>query len=636
MLRPLAGALRSSAGTVASLRWSPRPRAHARGMHAAQTPVAEGAAVAEVATLHTELAGLLRVMVARKHLPPLAADAALATLDSQQPLQGSHVTALKKAFKALHRATAKGSSADPVTLVPQPLLLGISAGLSVLPARALAWRGNIARKAVDALRQAYVVPAPEEGEEVDAAAHGSQVTFLSACHALLAVSSARNLETHNPDLAAVSAALARALVEVVTKRLPVTEPSTRVADAAARLATAAAEAVTRATDAQEAGVAAAEMVEAPPPVAPAVLTALSQQQHRWLLAVDAALLQESTRELEAVNAVKEALSRAIPGCTLAVFGSRAAGVHLPHSDVDLLVQLPPPKTPDAGLPARELAREALYAAKRALSRARLLAADVLLLPRARVPLLRFMTPQGMKCDLSCDGGDPNTAAATGPACAQWALRVAGEEPALRPLVLCLKSLVRSAGLSDPSLGGVGGHALMNMALAYLRMAPRSSETQPAELLLGCLHFYGFRFDYGATAISVREAQPFLALRAAVRQGWTAPANKHSAPRPRFGPSLGSLEPAPRLHIRDPLQDGADVGAPTTRVAALRDLFQGAHQALSREAGDLWAWLEPQEQRAVQGHPGGGGKRRWEGGGGGGGGGRGGARPFKRWNAGPRG
>ena len=632
MLRPLAGALRTSAGGVASFRW-PRPRAQARGMHAAQAPAAGGAASAEVTTLHTELAGLLRVMVARRHLPSLAADAALATLDSQQPLTGSHVTALKKAFKALHRATARDSPSDPVSLLPQPLLAGVSAGLAVLPARALAWRGNIARKAVEALRQAYVAPDAEEGDgDGAAAAPGSQVTFLSACHALLAVSSARNLETHSPDLAAVSAALARALTEVVTKRLPVTEPSARVADAAARLATAAAEARTRVDEDQEAGgEPAALVVFAPPPVAAAVLASLSQQQHAWLLALDAALLQESDRELEAVHAVREALSRAIPGCALAVFGSRAAGVHLPGSDLDLLVQLPRPKTPDGGLPARELAREALYSAKRALSRARLLVADVLLLPRARVPLLRFMTPQRIKCDLSCDGGDPGTAAATGPACAEWALRAATEEPALRPLVLCLKSLVRSAGLSDPSLGGVGGHALMNMALAYLRVAARTSETSPGELLLGCLHFYGARFDYGATAISVREPHPFLPVRVAVRQGWTAPPWKHNAPKPKFkfGASLGSTVPAARLHIRDPLQDGADVGAPTTRVAALRDLFQGAYQALAAPTGDLRAWLEPQAERH-----GGGGVKRWRGDGGGAGGGGGGP-PRKRRSGGQR-
>jgi len=41
-------------------------------------------------------------------------------------------------------------------------------------------------------------------------------------------------------------------------------------------------------------------------------------------------------------------------------------------------------------------------------------------------------------------------------------------PALRPLVLVIKSLLKANGLNDVSTGGLGSFALANMALAHLQ------------------------------------------------------------------------------------------------------------------------------------------------------------------------
>ena len=595
MLRPLAGAWRSA--SVLQLQASRWPRARSFTV-----PVMASSRATANLSLPTELAGLVRVLVARKHLTPQNAENALATLDRAQPLHGGHVGALKKAFKALHRSSTRGSR-DPVAEVPTTLLAAVSAGMAVLPAKTLAWRSSVARKAVGTLLQTAEDGEGEEGE--GGGGDKPPVTLLSACHALLAVSTARDLAKNSPDLAVVAAALARALTEVVTAESS-TPLAVHVSDAAARLAQkhqqAAAAGRLRGTGAAQDEIETQDVDVAMPAVSAAAVALLTQHQASWLLSVDSILQSETRAEMGAVHAVRDAMAKAIPGCSLQVFGSRAAGLHLPGSDVDLLLRLPPqprPQKPGSSSaaqpkPSREMARDALYSAKRALSRARLLDANVLLLPRARVPLLRFTTPNGMRCDLSCDGGDECSAAATGPAAAEWALQQATAEPALRPLVLSLKALVRAAHLDDPSTGGVGGHALTNMAVAYLRSAhaPGGAGTAvpPANLsaghlLLGCLHFYGRVFDYSTTAISVRETQPFMTIRSAVRQGWAAPRRRHVHGQPQLKKGL-TLGDGPvqllRLHIRDPLQDEADVGAPTTRVSALAEYLAEAFDALTKQ------------------------------------------------------
>lgn len=536
---------------------------------------------------------LVRHLIARRHLSEASAQSSLRLLDQGQPLRGSALGVLKKSFKALRSAP---ESADLLQRLPVELLGAVAAGVAGLPREALGWRGTSVRRAVDALRHAFLLRHPR-----------AQPTLLHACHLLLAASSSRALSQRSPELALAAAALVRALIAAHGQPGPVALEA-RAAEAAASLARAAMvagdgegcdgdwalfdedgeESDGEGEHENEAVVRQPRLQPAParPPVPPAALASLAAELAAWHSALEGALLRDADAEEAALSAVRLALEEAFPEGLLLLFGSRATRLHLPGSDADILLRLPAPPPPGN---ARGTAREALYHARRQLTRARL--ADprtMLLLPSARVPLLRFAAPS-LRCDLCCDAGgdDEAQASSSGPAAADWARTQAALQAALRPLVLELKAIVRTGGLGDPSAGGVGGHALTNMALAYLRL---SGGLQGPDALLGCLHFFGHTFDYSSTAISLRGEGALVPLRQAMAEGWPSKSKLH-----------GGAAPLLRLHIQDPLRAGVDVGAPSWNVGAVRTLFRRAFSELVHGGAvpRLMALEAPQQQQEAR-------------------------------------
>ena len=201
-----------------------------------------------------------------------------------------------------------------------------------------------------------------------------------------------------------------------------------------------------------------------------------------------------------------------------------------------------------------------------LTAACLCAAQVMWIPTARVPIVRFKTSSkagGMYCDLAVMfDGAPDT----GGAAAAWAASVREQYPALRPIVLICKVLLRQNGLADPSQGGLGGYALTIMVAAYLRDAPKEhgDGTDLGAGLAGFLTAFGVHWDYGAVALGVDGPMP---LREARLEGWPAPRGRSS-------------DSAIRLAIQDPCRPGSDVGAPSSNYGAVRQLFGDCAVALA--------------------------------------------------------
>jgi DNA polymerase sigma len=190
-----------------------------------------------------------------------------------------------------------------------------------------------------------------------------------------------------------------------------------------------------------------------------------------------------------------------------------------------------------------------------------------------VPLVRFTTTPrhgALRCDLL-------VAEHGGLEAAAWAASAVAAQPALAPLTRALKALVRQARLGDPSEGGIGGHALTNLALAYLTStehrggggAAHAHEHDLGAALAGVCRLFGHTFDFSRQAVSVAGVVP---LRDALRDGWPA--------RRAGGPGVGEGGAPPlRLHIQDPIRLQADVGAPTWNMGAVRQLLGAAADAL---------------------------------------------------------
>ena len=81
---------------------------------------------------------------------------------------------------------------------------------------------------------------------------------------------------------------------------------------------------------------------------------------------------------------------------------------------------------------------------------------------------------------------------------------ASRGPALRPLCLVLKIFMREQGLHRPYSGGLASVSLNCMAIAYLRQpfVDASGSADLGHLLIGFLDFFGNRFEYATTGVSI--------------------------------------------------------------------------------------------------------------------------------------
>lgn len=117
---------------------------------------------------------------------------------------------------------------------------------------------------------------------------------------------------------------------------------------------------------------------------------------------------------------------------------------------------------------------------------------------ARVPVIKLTLSSGLDVDLSL--GDRG-----GVVAAAFAREQEQLQPAVRPLVLVLKSILAQNKLNDVSIGGLGGWSLINMVIAHLQMELKAGNplTNYGQLLHSFLRRYGRDFDVLAEAVSVR-------------------------------------------------------------------------------------------------------------------------------------
>ena len=162
-----------------------------------------------------------------------------------------------------------------------------------------------------------------------------------------------------------------------------------------------------------------------------------------------------------------------------MFGSSANGLSLPTSDVDVRVDR-------AGLPDHLIIDEddttevkALRWIARQLQKERV-AAQVTVIARARIPILRFTETQSqLPFDLNVRPGTDQS----------WIQDALNFRPALRPVVLALKVLLKRCDLNDTHTGGVGSYLLLAMVYAVVCAHGDDVLRDPGSLLLAVLEKY---------------------------------------------------------------------------------------------------------------------------------------------------
>jgi non-canonical poly(A) RNA polymerase PAPD5/7 len=188
-----------------------------------------------------------------------------------------------------------------------------------------------------------------------------------------------------------------------------------------------------------------------------------------------------------------------------VFGSFAAGLYLPTSDVDLVIlshSFCRYRTP------KYASNRSLHAVASTLRKHGFVKqGSMQVITRAKVPIVKFVDEKtNLQVDISFENDSGLVANDT-------FLRWCEEYPAVPHLVLLIKHFLSMRGLNEVYHGGIGSFTITCLAVSLHQLLPAitSGQLKPAEnlgsLLLEFLNLYGSRFDTRNTGIRVDSASP---------------------------------------------------------------------------------------------------------------------------------
>ena len=198
--------------------------------------------------------------------------------------------------------------------------------------------------------------------------------------------------------------------------------------------------------------------------------------------------------------LQEAVRNWQPECVLHSFGSYAAGLYLPNADMDMVVispQFMATHIPHLGRRA-DLNSLAKHLHKSGIA----LGQSIEVIAKAKVPIVKFRDQAtDLRVDLSFDN-------LTGVVANQTFHEWKAQFPAMPIIVTIIKQFLLMRGMNEVVNGGLGGFSVTCMVTSLLQNMPRvqTGEMVPeqnlGDILLEFLDFYGNRFDYTRTAISM--------------------------------------------------------------------------------------------------------------------------------------
>ena len=196
-----------------------------------------------------------------------------------------------------------------------------------------------------------------------------------------------------------------------------------------------------------------------PPPTPPFLALLDREIAQFVQSV-CVLDDERQRKVEVLQRVKDALQPLWPTVDVQPFGSFPLDLSLPHSDVDAVLLIDTRREVAAEL--RDVQTVLTCMQHNSMPTFKLIA-------RARVPILRYTdTDRGVKVDLCINATD-------GVRAVEAMRRYMQQHTEMRSLVLCLKLILRRAGVSEVYSGGVNSYILQLMTVFFLQMYHRAAD-----------------------------------------------------------------------------------------------------------------------------------------------------------------
>ena len=251
---------------------------------------------------------------------------------------------------------------------------------------------------------------------------------------------------------------------------------------------------------------------------------------------------------------------------LSPFGSYSNGLAARHSDLDIVITgLLKPDTPEGFFGHKQvLVWELLEKLEQQILVCPALhVVNVQFVRHAKVPILKVALEDQVMMDISINDETCMRAAS-------FVLEKVRRNPALRPLCLVLKAILKAYHLGEVRDGGLGGYSLTNMVMAHVQETLKAGRSLHdfGDLLVSFFLRFGHQFDAEKQAVSVRKGG------VVPKSHVTSDAYRRRPMRP-MGASRRS---AMRWFIENPIT-GRDVAQGSYKVYLIKDLFTAAYATL---------------------------------------------------------
>ncbi|KIM82309.1 hypothetical protein PILCRDRAFT_8117 [Piloderma croceum F 1598] len=214
--------------------------------------------------------------------------------------------------------------------------------------------------------------------------------------------------------------------------------------------------------------------------------------------------QEETTRRQVYDFIKKTVKGRFHRSEMSLFGSVAHDLCLPDGDLDVVIRLP-------GVDDQNDKKRVLFQLASALTTSGV-TKEAQVKHFARVPVVTFQTVPNLG-SLNFDLGINNT---DGFAAVETISSYLRKMPALRPLVLVLKSFLKQRKLNSAATSGLSSYAVTCMAISFLQLNPANRPSESIDkalesgslgtILMDFLHYYGTTFPYDDSYISVNQGK----------------------------------------------------------------------------------------------------------------------------------
>ncbi|OJT08695.1 Poly(A) RNA polymerase cid14 [Trametes pubescens] len=263
-------------------------------------------------------------------------------------------------------------------------------------------------------------------------------------------------------------------------------------------------------------------------------------------------IEDEVRSL-VVALVSRAVTKTYTDAQVLPFGSYETKLYLPLGDIDLVIY------------SQSMARmdrvSVLHSLANIVKRAGI-TDRVTIIAKAKVPIIKFVTTHGrFSVDISINQGNGVTAG-------KMVKQFLEELPALRSLVLIIKSFLSQRSMNEVFTGGLGSYSIVCLAISFLQMHPkvRRGEIDPSKnmgvLVMEFFELYGCYFNYGEVGISLRDGGSYFNK---TQRGWMDYGQQRL------------------LCIEDPGDPTNDISRGSYNIAKVRTTLAGAHTIMTAAA-----------------------------------------------------